>query len=97
MKATKFYTKRETKWSADDVMQTCIKHGPKQIGYTYTKEDRTMTYICRTWTRTAGGWTSEIDRFDTEQEAREHGEMCVKFPKFEALETTFEVTVDEDE
>lgn len=22
-----FYTKRETKWSADDVMQTCIKHG----------------------------------------------------------------------
>lgn len=56
-----------------------------------------MAYICRTWTRTADGWTSEFDRFDTEQEAREHGEMCVKFPKFEALETTFEVTADEDE
>lgn len=56
-----------------------------------------MTYICRTWTRTMDGWQSEFDRFDTEREAQEHGEMCVKHPKADAIETKFEVVEDEDE
>jgi hypothetical protein len=30
--------------------------------------------ICRTWIETSlEGWTSELERFDTEEEANEHG------------------------
>lgn len=31
-------------------------------------------WICRTWTETADGWTSEFDRFETKEEAVEFGE-----------------------
>lgn len=52
-------------------------------------------WICRTWTETSNGWISEFDRFDTEEQAREHGRIMMSMPfKDGELGRTFEVYKD---
>lgn len=49
-------------------------------------------WICRTWTETAlNGWTSEFDRFDTEEEAYIFGEMHNNMIHEDELDRTYEV------
>ena len=53
------------------------------------------TYYCRTWVRTSlNGWVSEIERFDTEQDAIEYGERHVRLIRLDELERDFEVMHD---
>ena len=52
-------------------------------------------WICRTWIETSeNGWTSEFDRFDTEEEAREHGYTHNRLIKQDELSREFEVYKD---
>ena len=51
-----------------------------------------MSWICREWTKTAAnGWTSEFSEFDTEQEAREHGQIHVNLKRYDEDERDYEV------
>lgn len=51
-----------------------------------------MTWICRQWTKTAlDGWTSEFDTFETEAEAKQHGETFVELITRDEDERNYEV------
>lgn len=52
-------------------------------------------WICRTWTETSeNGWTSQFDRFDTEEEAREFGYAHNRNIGYSELAREFEVYKD---
>lgn len=52
-------------------------------------------WICRTWIETVGnGWTSEFDRFDTEEEAREFGYNHIKRIRLDDVSREFEIYKD---
>ena len=51
-------------------------------------------WICRQWTETEHGWTSDFDRFSTEEEARNHGEIFVRNIRTDELAREFEVYKD---
>lgn len=53
-------------------------------------------WICRTWTETIHGWTSEFDRFDTEEEAREFGQIHNRMINADAGELAREYEVYKD-
>lgn len=48
-------------------------------------------WICRTWTEKWDGWTSTFDRFETEEEAVEHGKAAVKYKRDDVLAVDYEV------
>lgn len=55
-------------------------------------EQKQNGWICRTWTETSlEGWTSEIERFDTEEEADEHGMKHLRGLLQDELSREFEV------
>ena len=51
-------------------------------------------WICRTWTETIHGWTSEFDRFDTEEGAREFGQIHNRLIKSDEKAREYEVYKD---
>ena len=49
-------------------------------------------FICRQWTLAANGdYTSEFDRFETEAEAREYGEVFVSLKLHHEISRDYEV------
>lgn len=50
-----------------------------------------MKWICRTWTQTVHGWTSEMDRFETKEEAEEYGRLMDSLIREDDLKRDFEV------
>ena len=48
-------------------------------------------WICRAWTETSHGWTSEFENFATEEEAREHGYKFCQMMNQDELAREFEV------
>lgn len=59
------------------------------------KTQTQVGWICRTWTNTVeNGWTSEFDRFDTEQEAEEYGRIHNKLIKRDELAREYEIYKD---
>ena len=51
-----------------------------------------MKYICRQWTKDAlNGWTSEIDTFNTREEAEQHGETFKRLIRRDDIERGYEV------
>lgn len=49
-------------------------------------------YQLRTWTKTAlNGWTSEIETFETKEEAEMYGEQFVRMKRRDDLERSYEV------
>lgn len=51
-------------------------------------------WICRQWIETEHGWTSDFDRFETEEEAREHGQIFVSLVHASELAREYEVYKD---
>ena len=50
-----------------------------------------MKYICRMWTKTQSGWTSEFEEFKTLEEAINMGEAHKRLIKRDELARTYEV------
>lgn len=49
-------------------------------------------YLLRTWTKTAlDGWTSEMETFDSKEEAVYYGEQFVNMKRRDELERSYEV------
>jgi len=48
-------------------------------------------WLCRTWTKRDGSWTSEIDRFNTKAEAEDHGKTFVNLIGLDDEERTYEI------
>lgn len=52
-------------------------------------------WICRTWRETSeNGWTSQFDRFDTEEEAREFGQTFCRMINSDELSREYEIYKD---
>ena len=51
-------------------------------------------WICRQWTEKHGDWTSEFDRFRTEEEAIEWGQSHIRAIKSDETAREFEVYKD---
>lgn len=59
------------------------------------KRQEFVGWICRTWIETVlNGWVSEIDRFDTREEAEDFGRSHNKNIKYDELSRDFEVYKD---
>lgn len=51
-----------------------------------------MKWICRSWKCSSSHeWTSEFDRFNTKEEAIEHGRMFVRLMRYGETARDFEV------
>ena len=51
-------------------------------------------WICRTWIEDVHGWKSSFDHFDTEEEARHHGQIHNSLLKRDELSREYEVYKD---
>lgn len=51
-------------------------------------------WICRTWTQRPDGFTSEFDRFETKEQAEEHGKIFVSLKLHHEISRDFEVYED---
>ena len=50
-----------------------------------------MSWICREWTKTEEGWTSDFETFDSQHEANECGKIHISLKKYDEIERDYEV------
>ena len=55
------------------------------------KKQKQIGWICRCWTQTVHGWTSDFATFDTREDAEEHGRIHNSLIQRDDLAREFEV------